>query len=272
MKDQGVANAMFTLVAFVFLLSFGWESVVHAQTVTPTVSPTATATPIPTASPTPAVLITYDQALKTYGDISAQVIGTADRVLEIMKWVVAGIFSILTVAGGAIVYISRSVQQAKDSSSQSALAAEESKTSVNELNRQVQSTLALIQTAESDIRGVREQTELLHRDLGRTAQRLVALADVDTYALRFYSTSEEISRNARNALVELSKDDDPVTRFKCIQVFGLIAKHCSLAPNGQPDPMIIRRLQELATDPESLVRVVARDVLEQLSDESDSTS
>jgi len=209
-------------------------------------TPTAVPSPLPTSTPaaTPSTL-GYDQALVTYKEIATEVIKSAERVLDITKWIVAGIFSLIGVAGGAILYISRTAGQARDSAARSAQAAEDSKVQVEKVESRIQDTLAQIQAFQADVEGIRKQLESLRQDLSLAIPRLATLATVDDYAMKLFSADSKISRVARRALIELSKDEDPVVRRECVRVFGAMPDYPECFVDLQ-DPAIISRLQEMA--------------------------
>jgi hypothetical protein len=197
------------------------------------------------------------------------VIKSAERVLDITKWIVAGIFSLIGVAGGAILYISRTAGQARDSAARSAKAAEDSKVQVEKLGTQIQDTLLQVQTSQADLARLKEELETVRRqatsvlmDVRQVIPRLETLANVDAYAMRLFSADIKISQAAKRTLMELSKDEDPVVRRECVRVFGAIPDYseCFVDPR---DPAIISRLQEMAReDPERGVQLEARHTLQ----------
>ena len=255
MNRTPILSLVSFIAGLVFILALNNGALVRAQPPTPGSVPSPT--PMPTATPSPATL-GYNQALSTYKEIATEVIKSADRVLDITKWIVAGIFSLIGVAGGAILYISRTAGQAKDSAARSAQAAEDSKGWVEKLETRVQDTLTQVQATQADLERTRKQMELLHHDLSRMVPRLVALADVESYAVRLLSADDRISRTAKRILIELSKDEDPVVRHKCVRVFGAMPDYPECFADLQ-DSLIISRLQQMALkDPERGVQLEVR--------------
>jgi len=261
MKRAPIPCLASLIAGLMLILALNNGALVRAQTPTPTSIPSPTS--IPTVFPSPPTL-GYDQALSTYKEIATEVIKSAERVLDITKWIVAGIFSLIGLAGGAILYISRTAGQAKDSAARSAQAAKDSKGWVEKLETRVQDTLTQIQATQADLERTRKQMELLHHDLSRMVPRLVAMADVDSYAVRLLSADDRISRTAKRALIELSKDEGPVVRYKCVRVFGAMPDYPECFIDLQ-DPLIVSRLQQMALeDPERGVQLEARLALKRL--------
>lgn len=227
---------------------------------TPTVAlspvPTFTQTAVPSAAP-----LGYDQALATYREIATEVMKSAERVLDIAKWSVAAIFSLVGVAGGAILYIVRTAGQASDSAARSAQAAEESKARLEKMETQIQEAIAQFRAyweTTDRLKTELKELQLLRRDVTQTLPRLETLASIDTYAVRLLSADREISRVAKRTLIEFSKDKDPVVRRECVRVFGMIPDYPECFVDLQ-DPLIISRLQQMALeDPERGVQLEAR--------------
>jgi hypothetical protein len=214
----------------------------------------------PTVTPSTAVL-DYDQALTTYKEIATEVIKSAERVLDITKWIVAGIFSLIGVAGSAILYISRTSEQAKDSAARSAQVAEDSRAQLEKLEVHLQDTLAQFRAYKKELEILERQARSAQHEVERVVPRLETLANVDTYAMRLFSTDSHIGRVAKRTLTELSKDDDPVVRRECVRVFGTMPDYPECFVDLQ-DPLIITRLREMALkDPERGVQVEARRTL-----------
>ncbi len=235
----------------------GFTSIHYQQTV---LSYTATQTASPFPSPSPQ-LLTYDQALTTYSNISTEVMKSVDRVLELTKWIIAGIFSIIGLSGTAILYISRTTGQARDSSISSAKAAEESKKHIEKVEEQVRDTLNQFQTTQADIVQVKRQTDMLQRDLSRAAYRLTTLADVDSYSMRLFNTNDEIRKAAIKSLIELSKDGDSIIRYKSIRAFSMMCEFPDYSVD-KLDPVIVKILEELAqNDSEAIVRLEANRII-----------
>lgn len=257
MKLTQISLPLAFVAWLVVILAVGSGALVAAQAETFTATPPLQPTPIPTATPPPTAL-GFDQALTTYKEIAIEVIKSAERVLDIIKWIIAGIFSLIGVAGGAILYISRTAGQARDSAARSAKAAEDSKVQVERLGTQLQDTLHQVQEEVS-----KEAASLL-MDIRRVVPRLETLANIDTYAMRLLSTDIKISQAAKRTLIELSKDDDPVARRECVRVFGAMPDYPECFADLQ-DPAIISRLQEMAQkDPERGVQLEARRTLQKI--------
>lgn len=251
---------------------------VAQSTVSPTVtSPTIVATPTPTPQS-----VSYPEMLSAY----KEVLGTTESVMEssqkslesYLKWTTI-IFGILTAAGvGGLWLIGRSIgeMQAKanevgaELESTCALNEElrrlisEQEQSIQEHKSKVESLGAGLAQVEERIINLKKQAALALRDLDRVVPRLETLADVDTYAMRLFSTDSDVSRTARRALIELSKDDDPVVRRECIRVFGAMPDFPECFVDLQ-DPKVVRQLQMIAqTDPERGVQLEARRALDRL--------
>ena len=260
MKRTEVLPLAALVAGSVFILVLGNGALVGAQTPTSTPAPSPTST-TPTATPSPAAL-DYDQALTTYKEIATEVMRSAERILDLTKWVVAGIFSLIGVAGGAILYIARTAGQAKDSAARSAQAAEDSRVQLEKLEVQVQDALAQFRVYREELEIIKKQARSAQREVEQVVPRLETLANVDTYAMRLFGTNSKISQVAKRTLVELSRDDDPVVRRACVRVFGAMPDYPECFIDLQ-DPLIISRLREMALkDPERGVQLEARRTLE----------
>jgi hypothetical protein len=262
MKQTAILIIAALVACVVFIVTLGNGPLVEALTPTAASasSSTYTITPTPTATPSP-VTLGYDQALTTYKEISTEVIKSAERVLDITKWIVAGIFSLIGVAGGAILYISQAARQAKDSAARSATSAEDSRIRLENMEKQIQESLAQFQVFRKELENLKGQAKSSKRDVERVILQIETLANVATYGVRIFSADRHTNQIAKRTLIELSKDDNPVVRRECVRVFGTMPDYPECFVDIQ-DPLIISQLQEMAlNDRERGVQLEARRTL-----------
>jgi hypothetical protein len=133
-----------------------------------------------------------------------------------------------------------------------------------EQSKRVERLNADLAHLEKEVVDAKRQALLALSDLEPIVPRLETLADVDTYAMRLFSTDNRISRAARRTLIELSKDKDPVVRRECVRVFGAMPDYPECFIDLQ-DPLIVSRLREMVLkDPERGVRLEAKLTLRKL--------
>jgi hypothetical protein len=248
----------------------------------------ATATPVPTSlsapsTPTPTLeAVSYTQMLAVYKEVletSKDAVASSHKMLErVVTWTTI-IFGILTAAGvGALWLAWKSIgdvqvrtnelrielESTRKFNEELRSSAKEQKKVLEEQSKRVESFSASLAQLEKEVRDVKRQASLALSDLKHIVPRLETLADVDTYAMRLFSSDGRISRVAKRTLIELSKDKDPVVRRECVRVFGAMpdCPECFVDPQ---DPTIISRLQKMALkDSEHGVQLEARLALNKL--------
>jgi len=88
-------------------------------------------------------------------------------------------------------------------------------------------------------------------------KRPLALLQIEDYRAAIFSDDSQRREQARWALLEISKREDPILRRRCIQVFQGLEEY---------DEAVVERLRELAhSDPERLLRLEAQKAIEKLS-------
>ncbi len=215
--------------AFVVLVILQISIPAQAQSASPTVTPAPTPSPTPsTTTVTSSGPISYDQALSTYKEVAAEVVKSANGVLEISKWIIGGIFAVITLAGGAILYMWRSTAEAKHSAAESAAIATATQGDAKLMEDQMQKALFELAESRGMVAELREQMQsqlqTLQRDLQEQVPRLITLADIDTRAMQVYSRDRRLAQGAESILLQLSRHPDPVVRKKCVEVFVEMAE------------------------------------------------
>jgi hypothetical protein len=220
------------------------------------------------------MLSVYKQVLETSKDA---VISSHKMLEQVITWTTI-LFGILTAAGvGALWLAWKSVGEVQTSANELRTELESTRTSNEQLKNSATEQKKLLEeqakeaeNLRTDLAQVRAELEITKKqavlalsDVQWIVPRLETLANVDTYAMRLFSTDSKIRQAAKRTLLELSKDDDPVVRRECVRVFGAMPDYPECFADLQ-DPAIIYRLQELAKDPERGVQLEARHTLQQL--------
>ena len=117
---------------------------------------------------------------------------------------------------------------------------------------------------DKSLNGLKLKVKLLQSELTECIPRIETLAQVDTYSIRLFSEKKKDSIISKKTLIELSKDNDPVVRCKCIQAFNLLAgRQKNIGRIDTANKAIIDRLKWLKkNDPENGVRLEAKRALE----------
>jgi cell division protein FtsB len=193
------------------------------------------------------------------------------EVLTTTKWVMTAFLGILTLSGlGALWLFQHGLRgigevqaRANELKSELESAEEQSKRLEEKWKEQSEEARSLRRELEV-IKEQARSTKQESRDIEPLISRLKILASVEIYGVRLLSADKRISQVAKRALVELSKDEDPVVRRECARVFGSISDYPECATDTQ-EPFIISRLREMAVaDPERGVQLEARLALKKL--------
>jgi cell division protein FtsB len=231
-----------------------------ATVITATSIPTPTPTLLPLSStPTPTLeAVSYPQMLAVYKE-----------VLETTKWILTVILTLFAASGfGGLWFGLKGIREVHEKASELSIKLDEAKRLNAELtarlrkqSKETESLHASLARLKEELDDIEEQAALAGRDVKRIVPRLETLANIDTYAMRLFSTNNKISRVAKRTLIELSKDEDPVVRRKCVRVFGAMPDYPDCFIDLQ-DPLIISRLREMVLkDPERGVQLEARHTL-----------
>ena len=233
-------------------------------------APLATLTP---ATPVPTPLSASSTPVPTLEAVSyTEMLALYKEVLETNRWILTVVLGIPTLSGiGAFWLFQRGLKvidevQTKATELKSELESgkrqnEELKKSNDALEERLRKQLEEAKDLQEGMKITKGQASSAQREIKRIVPRLETLANVDTYAMRLFSTNSKVSQVARRTLVELSKDEDPVVRRECVRVFGAMPYYpdCFVDPQ---DPLIISRLREMALkDPERGVQLEARRTL-----------
>lgn len=302
MQNRVVILCFILGIICIVILSFE-NSPVSAQTATVTValtpssqstpSPTITAPPSPTIAPSlsSSPTLTFNDAISAYEKIASQAIQTSDRVLDIAKWILGSVITLVavfvTISGSVIAYLVRKAQSAgdvaKNAMEEAKAAAASAKISSTAFEMLSQKTETQSQEAQIQIGKARAQLEELERinaiaqneykqnttdmkqwrqaykhDLENLRSTLL-LVQVEELNIAIYGDDPSEKWRSIQALIAMT---DPAQknfiRFRSIKILGDFLLY-------EKDTQIIERLRQIAANDTSIaIQRVAQNVINQV--------
>lgn len=266
---------------------------VVTQQIQSTLTPTITATPTPTLVPNNPPPLTFSEAISAYEKIASEAIHTSDRVLEIAKWILGSVITLVavfvTISGSVIAYLVRQAQSAgdvaKNAMEEAKVAAASAKASSTSFEALSQKTETQSQEAQIQIGKARAQLEELERisalaqseykqnitdmkqwrqaykhDLENLRSTLL-LVQVEELNIAVYGDDPSEKWRAIQALIAMT---DPAQknfiRFRSIKILGDFLLY-------EKDTQIFERIKQIAvSDPSIAIQRVAQSVISQIGE------
>ncbi len=251
--------------------------IMQSQPLTPTMTPTPTATPKP---------VTYSDLLETY-----------KSVLETSRNVTSSLQNLLIASGILGLFSGAFLLQRNHKNLEEIRAlSDDAKTQLLDRKQEIETLRIEVDTfrAEVEMRvkqadglkqsleqlqgQVKEQTQFVdsvdrkaqsaNREIQLRLPRLESWAEVDTYAMKLFSSDRRQHQNARSKLLQYSLDNDPIVRRECIRVFGVMPEYPDLF--DLTDQGILDRLRQMSVkDKERGVRLEAIEALRKFGTDPD---
>lgn len=203
-------------------------------------------------SPTSTPIVTNDELIKAYNDISTQVIENSKSTIELAKWLIGSAIAIILGAGGGIIYLVNQSRLAQDAATRSATTANESKVIIEAANEKIQAALIELKGTKDGIESLKKQMKyLLPQQIGQ----IVKWVDIQNHNMKLYSQNGSDQVIARTSLLEYSRDTDPIIRLECIRLFRYAIENNHVEVISDE---VTQRLRDISsTDVEILVRTEA---------------
>ena len=124
-------------------------------------------------------------------------------------------------------------------------------------------TMPIIEIEEllSDVKELKSQVRFVQVD----TRRLIELTTPElVYAnsIRLLSADRLTSKIAKQTLIQLSEDDDPVVRRECLRAFDAIPNYPDRFPHLLKDPWIVARLEAMIGDDQQAIGLEAQRILD----------
>lgn len=214
-------------VAICLLITNGYSIAQQPSPVPTQGSPTSSS---PTSQP-PAIssTLTYEEVLTLYGNFSTEIAKSSQNTINLATAIFIALLGLGAIVTAIVAYIATQVHSANSAANKSeaaankaAIEATESRNKLELLQSQIKQSTEELHQAKNDLDALsREIKNMLPEDINQ----IEIIASIDRYELKLFSTDEDERNMALETLIEFSKDENPVIKSKCIDIFRTVFEY-----------------------------------------------